>query len=163
MMTCRTARHWLLKSADLPVGQGRQERLDAHLADCPACRAYQSRLAIVRDSLAEAPAVEPLPYFQERLRARIDERLKLETSAPWLRWCVRAVPISLLLIGLFVGAIVFLSPAVDEEISQPEALLFQNANPLNETITLFNDRTENKSLHIIFAVNEASPSRRYGP
>ena len=162
-MRCRTARQWILSSSGLPPDRGRQERLDAHLADCPACRAFRSRAAIVLGSLAEAPPVGPLPYFHERLRARIDERLKPQPAAPWVRWCVRAVPVSLFLIGLFVGAIAFLSPAVDEEMSQPEALLFQNANPLSETITLFDDKAENKSLHVIFAVNEASSVRRYGP
>ena len=57
----------------------------------------------------------------------------------------------------------FLSPAVDEEMSQPEALLLQNSNPLSETITLFDEKAENKSLNVIFAVNERSSFRRYGP
>ena len=81
----------------------------------------------------------------------------------WVRWSVRAVPVSLLLIGFFVAAIVFLSPAVNEEMSQPEALLLQNANPLSETITLLDEKAENKSLNVIFAVNEVSSVRRYGP
>jgi len=76
---------------------------------------------------------------------------------------IRAVPASLLLIGFFVGAIIFLSPAVDEEMSPPVALLLQNANPLSETITLLDDTAENKSLNVIFAVNERAAGRRFGP
>jgi anti-sigma factor RsiW len=139
------------------------ERLEAHVKACPDCRAFRSRLERVLSSLAGAPAPEPLPYFHERLRARIDERLKPGPSPVWVSWSIRAIPVSLLLIGFFVGAIVFLSPAVDEEMSQPEALLLQNANPLSETITLLDDKTENRSLHVIFAVNERSAVRRYGP
>jgi len=162
-MRCREASRLLMRSADAPLDSERKERLDAHAAVCPACRALRSRVALVRSSLAGAPASEPLPYFYERLRARIDEHLRPEPSPLWIRWSIRAVPVSLLLIGFFVGAIVFLSPAVDEEMSQPEALLLQNANPLSETITLLDDKTENKSLNLIFAVNERSAARRYGP
>lgn len=162
-MKCREASRLLMRSAEAPLDPERKERLDAHAAACPACRALRSRLVLVRSSLASPPASGPLPYFYERLRARTDERLRPEPSPLWVRWSIRAVPVSLLLIGFFVGAIVFLSPAVDEEMSQPEALLLQNANPLSETITLFDDKAENKSLNLIFAVNERSTARRYGP
>ena len=83
----------------------------------------------------------------------------------WKRklWWLIPLVVSLLLIGFFVGAIVFLSPAVNDEMSQPEALLLQDANPLSETITLLDDRAENKSLNVIFAVNERASVRRYGP
>jgi anti-sigma factor RsiW len=162
-MRCREASRLLMKPADRPLDPGRKDELDAHAAACPACRALRSRLALVRSSLAAPPASEPLPYFYERLRARIDERMRPEPSPLWIRWSVRAVPVSLVLIGFFVGAIVFLSPAVDEEMSQPEALLLQNSNPLSETITLLDDKAENRSLNVIFAVNERSAVRRYGP
>lgn len=162
-MKCRTAKSWLMRSLDVPLDPERKELLDAHLAACRVCRAFRSRVELVRSGLASGPAPEPLPFFYERLRARIDERLKPESVPVWVRWSVRAVPVSLLLIGFFVGAILFLSPAVDEEMSQPEALLFQNTYPLSEAGTLFDDKTENKSLNIIFAVNEASSVRRYGP
>jgi len=162
-MKCRTANRRLMRSLDAPLDPERKRRLDAHVAACPACRAFRSRAELVRSSLAATPAPEPLPYFYERLRARIDERLKPEPVPVWVRWSVRAVPVSLLLIGFFVAAIVFLSPAVNEEMSQPEALLLQNANPLSETITLLDEKAENKSLNVIFAVNEVSSVRRYGP
>lgn len=162
-MRCRTASRWMMRSFDAPLEPELKERLDVHLAACPACRALRSRTELIRSRLAAAPPPEPLPYFYERLRARIDERSKPELAPVWVRWSVRAVPVSLLLIGFFVGAIVFLSPAVDEEMSQPEALLLQNSNPLSETITLLDEKAENKSLNVIFAVNERSSFRRYGP
>jgi len=162
-MRCRTASRLVLRSFDAPLAPEQKEGLDAHLAACPACRALRSRTALIRSRLAEAAPPEPLPYFYERLRARIDENIRPEPATVWVRWSVRAVPISLLLIGFFVGAIVFLSPAVDEEMSPPEALLLQNSNPLSETITLLDEKAENKSLNVIFAVNERSSFRRYGP
>lgn len=162
-MRCRTASRSILRSFDAPLTPEEKERLDAHLEACPACRALRSRTELIRSRLAGATPSGPLPYFYERLRARIDERLKPKPAQVWVRWSVRAVPVSLLLIGFFVGAIVFLSPAVDEEMSQPEALLLQNSNPLSETITLLDEKAENKSLNVIFAVNERSSFRRYGP
>lgn len=163
-MRCREARRWLL-SPDRPLDAGRKAELDAHTKACPDCRDLGSRAELVRSGLAGAPVPEPLPYFYERLRARIDERLgPAPAPAPvWVRWSIRAVPVSLLLIGFFVGAILFLSPAVNEEMSPPVALLLQNSNPLSETITLLDDKAENKSLNLIFAVNERSAARRYGP
>ena len=162
-MRCREASRLLTRSAGPALEPGRAERLDAHEKACPDCRALRSRLERVRSSLAGAPVPEPLPYFHERLRARIDERLRPAPAPVWVSWSIRAIPVSLLLIGFFVGAIVFLSPAVNDEMSQPEALLLQNSNPLSETITLLDDKAENKSLNLIFAVNERSPARRYGP
>ncbi len=162
-MTCREAKDLVVKSAGAPLDPGRAEKLDAHTETCAACRELRSRAERVRASLAGAPAPEPLPYFYERLRARIDERLGPAPAPFWIRWSIRAVPVSLLLIGFFVGAIIFLSPAVNDEMSQPEALLLQDANPLSETITLLDDRAENKSLNVIFAVNERASARRYGP
>ena len=162
-MRCRTASRLILRSFDAPPDPGTKERLDAHAAVCPACRALRKRAELIRTRLAGAVPPEPRPYFVERLRAKIDENLRPEPVPVWIRWSARAVPVSLLLIAFFAGAIVFLSPAVDEEMSPPEALLLQNANPLSETITLFDEKAENKSLNVIFAVNERSSFRRYGP
>jgi hypothetical protein len=52
----------------------------------------------------------------------------------------------------------------EDEMSQPEALLLQNTNPLTETNPLFEEeKIENKSLMIIFAGDERIPTRRYVP
>ena len=162
-MRCRTASRSILRSFDAPLDPARQTRLDAHLQSCPGCRSLRLRAGLLRSRLAESSPPGPLPYFYERLRAKIDERPAAGMVPAWARWSIRAVPVSLLLIGFFAGAIVFLSPAVDEEMSQPEALLLQNSNPLSETITLLDEKAENRSLSVIFAVNEISSARRYGP
>jgi anti-sigma factor RsiW len=162
-MRCRHARRLCLRSVDVPLDPERARTLESHLAACPACRRLLRRAELVRASLAGGDVPEPLPYFRERLRARIAEPRRPEPIVLWLRWSIRAVPVSLLLIGFFAGAIAFLSPAVNEEISQPEALLLQNVNPLSETITLLDDKVEDRSLRVIFAVNERSGARRYGP
>jgi hypothetical protein len=118
----------------------------------------------ILESLREETITEPLLYFWQRVESRIRERERLEPWTVWLKWSRRAIPVSLLLIGFFVGAIAFLSPALEDEMSQPEALLLRNVNPLAETNTLFNeDKIENKSMMIIFAGDERLPSRRYGP
>jgi hypothetical protein len=78
-----------------------------------------------------------------------------------MRWSLRTIPVALTLIAVFIGAIVFLGPALDDDMSQPAALLIKNANPLSETNALFNeDKLDAKSMMIMFAGNEFASSRR---
>ena len=51
-MKCRTANRRLMRSLDAPLDPERKRRLDAHVAACPACRAFRSRAELVRSSLA---------------------------------------------------------------------------------------------------------------
>jgi anti-sigma factor RsiW len=59
---------------DGSLGPTRKARLEAHLAVCPACRAYRDGLARLREALG-APIERPAEYwagFEKRLEARID-------------------------------------------------------------------------------------------
>jgi anti-sigma factor RsiW len=163
-MRCRTAERWMSRFVDGELPPSRRDALDGHLVACPRCRSRARDFARLKESLVRPGVPEPLPYFYERLRIRIDEREKAAPSALWVRWSLRAIPVSLALIGFFIGAIAFVSPAMDSQLSQPEALLLRNDNPLTETKSLFEEeKVENKGMMIIFASNERIPTRRYGP
>jgi predicted anti-sigma-YlaC factor YlaD len=163
-MRCKEARKNLLRSMDGRLPEGRRDELANHVAACPGCRAFGRDGGEMLGLLKEGREPEPLPYFQERLWAKIAEREKSEFGAVWMRWSLRAIPVALALIAVFIGALVFIGPPLDEDMSMPAALLIKNANPLAETNALFNeDKTENKNMMIIFAGNEIVPARRYQP
>ena len=163
-MRCKEAQKWILRSLDGALPADLKKDLDDHAGGCARCAKLRRDYGTIHSRLREGGDVEPLPYFWPRLDVRIREEERRESWTVWLRWSRRAIPASLLLIGFFIGAIAFLSPAIDEEMSRPEALLLRNANPLAETNTLFDEqKIENKSMMIMFAGNEQLPSRRYAP
>jgi hypothetical protein len=68
--------------------------------------------------------------------------------------------VALAVILLFIGGLIFLAPG-EESLSQSEALLLRNANPLAEAKSLFEEtKLENKNMMIIFAADEKDPTRR---
>ena len=157
-MTCKEARKRMFGPT---AGRDEAER---HAAGCADCRSFARDYASILGMLGPGAEPEPLPYFQERLWAKIAEREKAEPQALWIRWSLRAIPVSLVLIAVFVGAILFLGPALEDDMSQPAALLIRNANPLTETNALFNeDKIEARSMMIMFAGAELASSRRYRP
>jgi hypothetical protein len=85
-------------------------------------------------------------------------------AEPWLvfqRWCLRTVPLALALALVFVAALVLISPREQAELSQSEALLLRNVNPLSETQALFGEgKQESQNLMIIFAAQEAKRNGR---
>jgi predicted anti-sigma-YlaC factor YlaD len=156
---CKVARRHMTRP------DGRREDAARHAAECPDCRAYERELGTILETLRSAAEPEPLPYFRERLRAKITERERTESPrALWMSWSLRTIPVSLGLIAVFIGAILFLSPVLEDEMSRPAALLIENANPLAETNALFNeDKIETRSMMVIFASNEFAKPRRQRP
>ena len=90
----------------------------------------------------------------------------LENPAPaavWRTWCLRAIPVSLFLIGLFIGGLLFL-PAGADSLSQSEALLLRNAQPVPETnVYLEEAKGLDRNMAIIFAASDRTPDRRPRP
>jgi hypothetical protein len=71
--------------------------------------------------------------------------------------------VSLFLIGLFIGGLIFL-PGGGDTMTQSEALLLRNANPIVET-SAYLDETKgvDKNMAIIFAASERTPERKPRP
>jgi hypothetical protein len=162
-MNCREAERVLLLSWDRPLDAAGRAGLDRHLASCPRCRALEGEYAALRDGLRSQPQGTPRPYFMTRLNARIEA---LEHPAPltvWRKWCLRAIPVSLFLIGLFIGGLIFL-PGGGDTLSQSEALLLRNANPIVETSAYLDEsKGVDKNMAIIFAASERTPERKPWP
>jgi predicted anti-sigma-YlaC factor YlaD len=159
-MKCKDAEKRLLRSFDVELEGAAKAELDGHLKACPGCRQKQTGYEALLKNLKVEEA-EPLPYFWERLETKLREKERLEPWTVWAKWSRRAIPISLALIALFMGALAIFSPAADEELSQPAALLLQNANPVAESKTFFEtEKLEDRNMMIIFAANEKAPDRR---
>jgi predicted anti-sigma-YlaC factor YlaD len=162
-MKCKDAEKRLLRSFDGELEGAVKADLDSHLEACPDCRRKQSEYSVLLKNLKVEDA-EPLPYFWERLETKLRERERGEPWSIWAQWSRKVIPVSLALIVLFVGALAIFSPAAEEELSQPAALLLQNVNPLIETKTLFDaEKLEDKGLVIIFAADEKTSERRQRP
>lgn len=56
---------------DAELDPGARAALEAHLADCPDCRAALGSLTWLDGQLAALPAIEASPQFEARLRARL--------------------------------------------------------------------------------------------
>jgi predicted anti-sigma-YlaC factor YlaD len=158
-MKCKDAEKRLLRSFDGELEGATKTELDSHLASCPGCREKQSEYGVLLKNL-KIEDVEPLPYFWERLETKLRERERVEPWTIWARWSRRAVPVALALILLFIGGLALFAPG-EEDLSQSEALLLRNTNPLAEAKSLFEEtKLENKNMMIIFAADEKVPARR---
>jgi len=162
-MTCRQAERSILRSLDRDLESGPKSALDAHLRTCPRCRALRTEYVRLREALRQEEAPAPRPFFVERLRARLEALERPAPAAVWQKWCLRAIPVSLFLIGLFVGGLLFM-PASEEPANVSEALLLRGANPISETSSYFDEtRINDKNVMIIFAAEERTPERRPRP
>jgi predicted anti-sigma-YlaC factor YlaD len=158
-MKCKDAEKRLLRSFDGELEGATKAELDGHIEACPGCRKKQSEYNVLLKNLKIEDA-EPLPYFWERLETKLRERERVEPWTIWAKWSRRAVPVALAVILLFIGGLIFLAPG-EESLSQSEALLLRNANPLAEAKSLFEEtKLENKNMMIIFAADEKDPTRR---
>ena len=71
-MDCSVARTWLFRRIDDELSSTESKLLDSHLAQCSACTRAFRILAIPRRIGQAIPALQPSPYFYQRLRARIE-------------------------------------------------------------------------------------------
>jgi len=158
-MKCKDAEKRLLRSFDGELEGATKADLDGHLKACPGCRRKQTEYGVLLKNL-KVEDTEPLPYFWQRLEAKLRERERVEPWTIWAKWSRRVIPVALALILLFIGGLAFFTPG-EENLSQTEALLLQNANPLAEAKSLFDEtKLENKNMMIIFAADEKTSTRR---
>jgi anti-sigma factor RsiW len=151
-MDCKKAEWLLLRSFDGRIEDGQQAVLRDHLAGCPACRAKASQYGVIRDVLKGSASAEPLPYFRERVLAKLKEQ---EQGAPvrmWLRWAHRAAAFSMAAFILFGAGVLLFKPQEPMELSQVETLYYRNENPLSEAASVLDQKgVEDMSMRLIFA------------
>jgi anti-sigma factor RsiW len=164
-MRCRKAEKSLLQSFDRALEAQEKNELEEHLRSCTRCQKKEKEYRMILGVLREEEALDLLPHFWERLRAKIQERRKASFLPLWQKWSLRVIPGTLVLILVLAAAMIFVLPRRQEELSQSEILLLQNENPLLETKNLLEERKlEDKNMMLIFtAMEEKESSRRYFP
>lgn len=159
-MKCKKYEIWLLRSFDNRLKEEEKEQLEKHLERCTQCQAKKAEYETLLRIIKEEEPPDPKPYFWERLRSKIREQRKAPRWLAIKRWSLRAVPFSLLIVLLMALVIIFFFPSHDQELSQSEALLLRNMNPLQETQLLLEERLENKNMMIIFSSLEEKDTTR---
>jgi anti-sigma factor RsiW len=84
---------------------GERGAIDAHLAQCGACRAALDEQRIVAGILRARPALVPSAMFVVRLASRLDEVTGWLGILDWRAWTFRLAPVALALAlaALFMG------------------------------------------------------------
>ncbi|MGH9783886.1 MAG: anti-sigma factor family protein [Terriglobia bacterium] len=72
-MKCKELESNAIAYLDGKLAPPHREAVEAHLAACPACRERVHGFTRVMGLLDEWPAVQPSPFFQTRLAARLQE------------------------------------------------------------------------------------------
>lgn len=150
-MNCKKIESWILRSFDNRLNQEEQKKLEEHIKSCPVCQERREEYHATIGLLRQEKTQEPKPYFWERVQAKIKERKGQPFWASIKQWSLRAVPVSLIFVLVMTVAIILFFPAQDEELSQSEALLLRNLNPLEETQLLFDEKLENQNMMLIFS------------
>lgn len=163
-MNCHQAEKLISRLVDGRLEAGTAARLEEHLQVCPACAQlladYRQMKSLMSD--LQLPETEPLPYFEQRLRARLQAESKRSLWAVVERWYAAAVPVFLVVAMVLVG-ILFLAQPAEIQLSQSELLLFQGQSPLNETRAIFDaQKPEDRQLQLLFAGLESQEVVRRG-
>ncbi len=164
-MNCKTAEKFLLLSLDGRLGAKDQARLKSHLVGCSRCRDVEREYRFILGELKTVPVPEPLPYFEQRLLAKIRGKEKMAPVLVWQRLAPRFLAFSLAVLILFGTAVVLFQPQEPQDLTQVETLLFHNENPLVETASVLNQqKPEDRNMMLIFAASDDRDlSRRYRP
>lgn len=152
-MNCRQAEKLISRLVDGRLAAGPAARLEAHLKVCPSCARVLADYRQLKSMMSglQVPEVEPLPYFEQRLLARLRAESKPSLWAVVERWYAAAVPVFLVVALVLVG-ILFLAQPAEVQMSQSELLLFQEQSPLAETRAIFDaQKPEDRQLQLLFA------------
>ncbi len=159
-MSCKKFEKWILRSFDNLLTEEEKKKIEIHINSCPECQETREEYRTIISLLRQEKPQEPKPYFWERLQAKIKERQGLPFWASVKQWGLRAVPASLIIVLIIAVAIICIFPVKDQELSQSEALLLRNLNPLEETQLLLDERLEDQNMMIIFSTLEEQDSTR---
>jgi hypothetical protein len=158
-MDCKKAEWLLLGSFDGAADDGSRAALEAHLAGCPDCRAKASQYGLIRDVFKSTADPGPLPYFRQRVLARLNEQARMSPVRVWLKWAHAAAAASLAALILFGAGVLLFQPREPVEMSQLETLFYRNENPLSDAASVLNQTgAEDKGMMLIYA--SADLSRR---
>lgn len=159
-MNCKKIESWILRSFDSRLNQDEQKKLEEHIKSCPVCQERREDYLSLIGLLRQEKKQEPKPYFWERLKVKLKERQRVPFWISVKKWGFRAVPVSLIFVLVMTAAIILFFPVKDQELSQSEALLLRNLNPLEETQLLLNEKLEAQNMMLIFSSLEEKDNIR---
>jgi predicted anti-sigma-YlaC factor YlaD len=164
-MDCKKAERFLLLSLDGKLAPEEETLLQGHLESCPSCRRKGEEYRMILRLVRPQTVPEPLPYFRERLLARLKEKEKTAPALLWVKWAHRAVALSLAAFFFFGAGILLFQPQEPRQLSQTERFLLQDENPLGEAASILDQKkAEDRNMMLIFAsVGDRDVSRRYRP
>lgn len=88
---------------DGALSPAEQKELEAHLAECPECRALRDDLAALRDGLARLPAMKPPADLTQRIMKAIPTEKVVPfpggRSPQWKKWVASAAVFALVIAG----------------------------------------------------------------
>lgn len=107
-MRCQDYQKWISRSVDNELGAEESRLLDAHLAECDACRKYRDDLMSMRtffnqsgSDRSEAPSAN----LRDRVLTAVrNEQAGRNTILLWARAVKRACAAALILAGLTIGS-----------------------------------------------------------
>lgn len=152
-MNCRRAEKLISRLVDGRLEAGTATSLEEHLKVCPSCAQMLEDYRKLRTLMSELQVkeAEPLPYFEQRLQARLRTVSRPSLWAVVEKWYAAAVPVFLVVAMVLVG-ILFLAQPAERQLSQSELLLFQGQSPLAETRAIFEEqKPEDRQLQLLFA------------
>ena len=164
-MDCKKAERFLLQSLDGKLDPEKETLLQTHLEKCPSCQKKDREFRMILGLIRPQTVPEPLPYFKERLLAKLKEKERTAPALLWVKWAHRAVAFSLATFLLFGAGILFFQPQEPRELSRTERFLLQDENPLGEAGSILDQKkAEDRNMMLIFAsVGDTDVSRRYRP
>lgn len=117
-MNCRESLRLICAERDAPLEAGSRSRLDAHLAECAACRQARSSLTAALESWKESTAGVKVPdagheWFEVRRRLR--EGADAGTAATRSPWRVPLGWLALPLVTALLAVVLFLPRSTLEE------------------------------------------------
>jgi len=158
-MDCKQTERLLLRSFDATAEDGSRAVLEEHLAGCPGCRAMASQYGLIRSVFKNSADPGPLPYFRERVLAKLREQERVAPVRVWLTWAHAAAAFSLAALILFGAGVLLFKPQEPVELSQLETLFYRNENPLSDAAGVLDQKgAEDKGMMLIYA--SADLSRR---
>jgi len=161
-MKCKEIEKLISRYFDGVLTVEEKEKFETHLESCSSCQAKRQEYDAILKTLRKEEFPETKPYFWERLQPKLKERQKYMPLTLWKRWSIRAIPISVVIVLLLTAAFLIFLPEKKVQLSQTEALLLRELNPLQEANTLLEEENiENKNMMLIFtSLEEENPERR---
>ncbi len=160
-MDCKKAERLFLRSLDGRIEAGEKTRLQDHIERCPRCQKIEWEYRVILGQLRKEAAPQPLPYFKERLLAKLGAEEKALPGLFWQKRVTKALAFSLTAL-ILAGAAFFAFRAPEpQELSQVETLLLRDENPFLEAKSVLDERMpETKNMMLIFTSMEEQDSSR---